>query len=53
MTNVFNHETANTWPNQTKWVSVPFSVYIHNVMFVFILEWVFWKEPWYGCDFTT
>ena len=33
--------------------TVPFSVYIHNLMFVFILEWVFWKQPWYGCDLTT
>ena len=32
---------------------VPFSVYIHNLMFVFILEWLFWKESRYGCDFIT
>ena len=31
--------------NQTKQkLMVPFSVYIHNLMFVFTLEWVFWKE---------
>ena len=38
---------------QNRYQTVPFGVYIHNLMFVFILEWVFWKEPWYGCDFIT
>ena len=38
---------------QNGYQTIPFSVYIHNLMFVFILEWVFWKEPWYSCDFTT
>ena len=32
---------------------VPFSVHIHNLMFVFILEWLFWKESRYRCYFTT
>ena len=32
---------------------IPFSISIHNLMFVFTLEWVLWKEPWYGCDFIT
>ena len=35
---------------QNGYQTVPFSVYIHNLMFVFILEWVFWKQPRYGCD---
>ena len=38
---------------QNGYQTVPFSVYIHNLMFVFILEWVPWKESGYGCDFTT
>ena len=38
---------------QNGYQTIPFSVYIHNLMFVFILEWLFWKEPWYCCDFTT
>ena len=38
---------------QNGYQTVPFSVYIHNLMFVFTLEWVFWKESRYDCDFTT
>ena len=38
---------------QNRYQTVPFSVYILNLMFVSILEWVFWKEPWYGCNFIT
>ena len=38
---------------QNRYQTIPFSVYIHNLMFVFILKWVFWKELWYGCEFIT
>jgi len=38
---------------QNRYQTIPFSVYVHNLMFVFTLEWVFLKEPWYGCDFAT
>ena len=38
---------------QNGYQAVPFSVYIHNLMFVFILEWVPWKESRYRCHFTT
>ena len=38
---------------QNGYQTVPFDVYIHNLLFVFILEWVFWNYSWYGCDFTT
>ena len=38
---------------QNGYQSVPFSVYIHNQMFVFTFEWVCWKQPKYGCDFIT
>ena len=40
-----------TWQN--RYQTIPFSVYIHNLMFFFAFEWVFWKEPWYDCDFAT
>ena len=38
---------------QNGYQTIPFSVYIRNLMFVFTLEWVFWKQPRYGCDFIT
>jgi len=28
---------------QNRYQTIPFDVYIHNLMFVFTLEWVFWK----------
>ena len=43
---IFDH------PRQNGYQTVPFSVYIHNLMFVFILEWVLWKKSRYCCDFT-
>ena len=38
---------------QNGYQTVPFGVYIHNLMFVFISHKVFWKEPRCGCDFIT
>ena len=38
---------------QNGYQTVPFGVYIHNLMFVFISDKVFWKEPRCGSDFIT
>ena len=41
------------WTRQYGHQTVLFGVYVHNLMFVFILELVFQKESRCGCDITT